>query len=131
MIFEVLASIMEVVIMFFIIYLIGILAAQSLKLLPPFLALSELMSVTNPSFPTLHYHQLQTLVKMAPFRLLVNSFDYTVTQLFQEGVLAFVGSLLGMLGFWVVFLIAIAHGLFYIRLRSFLFLPVRLVWNLN
>ena len=131
MIFDLLASLIEFLIMFLFIYLAGILAAQSLKLLPPFLALSELMNITHPDFPSADYHQLQNLVKMAPFRLLISSVEYTIHTLFAEGILAFIGSLMGMVSFWVIFLIAVFHGLFYIRLRSFLILPVRLVYNLN
>ena len=131
MIFDLLASLIEVVIMFFFIYLAGILAAHSLKLLPPFLAMSELMNITHPDFPTASYNQLQTLIKMAPFQLLVSSVNYTIQALFEQGILEFIGALGGMVSFWVIFLIAVFHGLFYIRIRDFLILPVKLVYNLN
>jgi hypothetical protein len=130
MIFELFGGAIEALFVIGIIYLAGILTAQSIKLLPLFLGLSEVMRV-HRTFPVEDYLQLRTLLKMAPYNLLVSSIQYTIDQLFQGGIAAFLGSLLGMVGFWVIFLVALFHGLFYFRLRSFLLLPVRFVINLN
>ncbi|MDZ7688417.1 MAG: hypothetical protein U5J64_06805 [Halobacteriales archaeon] len=112
------------------IYLGGILMAQALKILPLFLAMSEVMRF-HRTFPVESYLRLRTLLKMAPYRLLTSSVDYTIHQLLSEGLAAFVGSLIGMAVFWVIFGIGILQGLFYFRLRHLLFLPVRFVINLN
>jgi hypothetical protein len=112
------------------IYAGGIVLAQVIKILPLFLGMSEVMRF-HRTFPVDAYLELRTLLKMAPYRLLTNSVEYCITQLFEQGVLAFAGSLIGLAVFWFIFGIGILQGLFFFRLRSLLVFPVRIVYNLN
>ena len=123
-------AILEFLIVLGLIYLSGILVAQSIKLLPVLFAFSEIMRF-HQGFPVESYLELRTLLKMAPFRLVAASIDYIIQRLLQDGLAEFIGAVLGFGIFWTLFIIGILYGLFYVRLRSYLLPPVRLVYNLN
>jgi len=77
MMFSVLGDGLEFLFALGLIYAGGILMAQTLKLLPLFLAMSEVMKF-HRTFPLQDYLKLRTLLKMAPYRLLTSSVDYTI-----------------------------------------------------